>query len=407
MDLAQPIAAAERIRALDAIRGLAVLGILPLNVWAYSMPVAAYMNPTLWGGLSGADYWAWLATHVLFDRKFMALFSMLFGAGVLVFLERAERRGAPLARLHYRRMFWLAVFGAAHAYLLWFGDILFSYAVCGLLLYPLRRLAPRRLLGLGLAVMAVASLLWLAGGLSMRYWPEERVAEFEAANWRPPRERLEAEAAGYRGGWVAQMEFRAATALTIQTTFLLIYELWRAGGLMLIGMALYKWGFLSGAFSTPFYAGWTLAGMAVGVPVVLWGVEQNFLHEWGVRYSFFFGRQWNYWASVPMAVAWAAAVLLALRAPALGWLMARLEAVGRTAFSNYILQTALMTTLFYGHGFGLYGRLGRAEMLGVVAAVWVVQLLVSLLWLRRFRFGPLEWAWRSFTYGRRQPFRLA
>jgi len=161
----------ERIDSLDTLRGFAVLGILVMNVQSFSMPEAAYINPTAYGDLGGGNGWAWLLSHVLADGKFMTIFSMLFGAGILLFTERAASRGDAPARLHVRRMLWLVVFGLAHAYLLWYGDILVAYGICGLLVYPLRRLRPSRRLVLGLAVMAVTSCLALAQG---RDWPRGR-----------------------------------------------------------------------------------------------------------------------------------------------------------------------------------------------------------------------------------------
>ena len=132
MSVYTPVAPGERIRSLDVLRGFAVLGILIMNVQSFSMPGAAYLNPTAWGDLTGINLAVWLAGHVLADQKFLTLFSILFGAGVCLFAERAEARSGRSAAVHYRRMFWLLVFGLAHAYFLWVGDILVPYALCGL-----------------------------------------------------------------------------------------------------------------------------------------------------------------------------------------------------------------------------------------------------------------------------------
>jgi len=171
--IASPAGDPDRVESIDALRGFAVLGILLMNVQSFAMPEAAYINPTAYGRLDGANGWAWLVSHVLADRKFMAIFSMLFGAGILLFTRRAEARGDSPVRLHVRRMLWLVVFGLAHAYLLWYGDILVAYGICGLLAYPLRHLRPGRRFVLGLALLAVASGLALAEGDQGRLDSEE------------------------------------------------------------------------------------------------------------------------------------------------------------------------------------------------------------------------------------------
>ena len=127
-----PIANAQRLVSLDVLRGFALLGILTMNIGLFSMPAATYFAPTVYGSLTGSDGWVWRLTHVLADMKFMAIFSMLFGAGIVLMSERIESRGQPAKGLHYRRMAWLALFGILHAHLLWYGDILYWYGICGM-----------------------------------------------------------------------------------------------------------------------------------------------------------------------------------------------------------------------------------------------------------------------------------
>ena len=400
-----PTAEPERISSLDTLRGFALLGILAMNIWSFGMPFAAYFNPTAYGDLTGANWWAWLLSHVLADQKFMTLFSMLFGAGIVLMTTRVAERGESPARLHYRRMMWLLLFGLVHAYLVWYGDILVLYALCGMFVYPCRKLSPRTLVILGLLVISVSSLISLAGGLSMPYWPESEVTKLEAEHWRPPQERIEQELAAYRGGWLDQMPHRVNFTLEFHSLGIWIWGVWRAGGLMLVGMALYKWGVLSAARSRAFYATCIAAGALLGIPLILYGVHRNIAAGWSVRYSFFLGAQWNYWGSLLVSGAWLGVILLLCKMGALAWLTSRLNAVGRMAFTNYLLHTIICTTIFYGHGFGLFGTLDRSTQLLVVFGVWIFQLVASPLWLRRFRFGPFEWAWRSLTYGARQPFR--
>ena len=192
----------------------------------------------------------------------------------------------------------------------------------------------------------------------------------------------------------------------MQTNAFLFWSGWRAGGLMLIGMALFKWRILSAARSDRFY-GWMVAiGLLVGLPVIATGVVQNFAHQRRFEYSFFLGWQFNHWGSLFVAAAYLGLVMLSIRRlPGLR-IWERLAAVGRMAFTNYILHSVLCTFIFYGHGLGLYGQVGRAGQQLVVLGVWIVQLAISPWWLARFRFGPLEWLWRSLTYWRLQPLRL-
>lgn len=397
--------AAERIASLDVLRGFALLGILVMNVQSFAMPLAAYLNPTVWGDLTGANYLVWLVSHLLADQKMMTLFSMLFGAGIVLFADRAAARGRSPARLHYRRVLWLLLFGAAHGYLLWYGDILFLYAVCALVLYPFRGLRPRSLLSLGVLVISVSSLIYLFFGWSSAYWPEETRAELIDRDWNPTPETKEAEVAAYRGGWREQMAYRAPVTLEFQTFLLLIWGFWRAGGLMLVGMALYKLEVFSARRPPGFYGALVAAGLA-GIPIVAYGVHWNFANEWGLL-SLFYGTQFNYWGSLLVSLGWLGAVMLVCQSGALSWLARRLAAVGRMAFTNYLMQTFICTAIFYGHGLGLFGQVERTGQISVVFGVWLLQLLVSPVWLRHFRFGPFEWLWRSLTYGRLQPFRKA
>ena len=400
---AAPVAQNARIDAIDVLRGVALLGILVMNIQAFAMPQASYFNPTAYGDLTGVNLYVWAAGRMLADQKFMTIFSMLFGTGTVLMAERAETRG-DARRMHYRRMGWLLVIGLLHAHLLWSGDILFLYAVCGMLVYPLREQPPGRLLALGVALLAVASAYSIGSGVSLPYWPEEARVAFTADVWQPTPAMINAELAAYRGGWIDQQPVRSEGAFAFETLVLITWGVWRAGGLMLIGMALFKHGVFSARRSTRFYAALIAVAAAVGLPLQAYGILLDFARGWPV-WSFFVGVQFNYWPSIAVSLGYVGAVMLACRTAALRPYTRPFAAVGQTALSNYLLQTVICTTIFYGHGLGWFGSVDRAGQAGVVAAVWVVQLLSSSLWLRRFRFGPAEWMWRSLTYGVRQPLR--
>lgn len=395
-----PTEASERIPGLDVLRGFALLGILVMNIQLFAMPIAAYENPTTWGDLTGINLGVWTLSHVFFSQKFLTLFSLLFGAGICLFADRIEARGGRPARWHYRRLGWLLVFGLAHAYLLWVGDILVAYAVCGCLVYPFRRRRPRTLLVAGVLALAVASLIALALGavLLAPGLPEAVTVEIEK-EWAPDPAALEAEVAAYGGGWTAQQPLRMEQAFAIHLGALPFSVIWFCGGLMLLGMALYRWGVLSAARSNRFYASLAAGGLLAGLPLVVFGVWWNFSGGWAWQRSLFFGPLFNAWGCIPVALGYLGLVMLAVRRGVLPGLFARLAAVGRMAFTNYLLQTVLCTTLFYGHGLGLFGTTERYQQLLIVFGVWALQLWLSPRWLRRYRHGPLEWLWRTLTYG--------
>ena len=296
-------------------------------------------------------------------------------------------------------MGWLIVIGLLHAHLLWSGDILFLYGVCGMLIYPLRRQPPGRLLVLGTAVLLVASAYSAWSGLLFPEWPQEARTSFTEEVWQPTPAMIQQELAAYRGGWLDQLPTRSASALEFETIALITWGLWRAGGLMLIGMALFRLGVFGAERSPRFHLALIAVALAVGLPLQAYGIATDFERGWPV-WSFFVGAQFNYWPSIAVSLGYVGAVMLACQTEALHTLTRPFAAVGRTALTNYLLQTILCTTIFYGHGLGWFGSVDRLGQLGVVVGVWTVQLIASPLWLKRFRYGPAEWAWRSLTYGK-------
>jgi len=400
-----PVSSSERIFEMDALRGFALMGILVINIQSFSMIMAALFNPTAYGDLTGLNKWVFQLSCTFALMKFMAVFSMMFGAGIVLFTRRAEEKGLRSAPLHYRRMLVLLLFGIAHAYLLWSGDILVWYALSALLIYLFRRISPKKLIIIGTIFIALPSLMMLAGGLSMPYWPEEAVRDLEL-EWRPVEDVVAGEVEAYRGGWLDQMEHRVPMSLKLHTFVFLIWAFWRAGGLMLVGMALYKWGVITGARSRAFYLVMMVVCFIVGFPLVIHGLNSNFETGWDVTYSKFLGSQFNYWGSYFVALGYVAAVMLLCRSGFFKKLLRPLAAAGRMAFTNYLMQTIICTTIFYGHGFGLFGRAERADQILIVFCVWAFQFVVSPVWLRYFRFGPFEWVWRSLTYKKSQPMRV-
>lgn len=427
----EPVAEPERITAVDTLRGFALCGILVMNIIAFALPDAAYGNPPVAGGFAGADFVAWLTSHLFFELKMMSIFSMLFGAGLVLMGERAEARGGTPLRIYYRRVGWLLVIGLAHAYLIWYGDILFFYAVCGLLLYPFRRRSPKVLITVGLLVTMVAIPIGIAFSANITQ-VKQKAAEAEAAlaagqaqqelppdlrnalaawkEMRPTFEPTPAEIAQdiktYRGSYSEIFKHRAPVLFMFQTVFFVAFFLWRIAGLMLLGMGLMKLGVFSAKRSRRFYTFCVILGYGIGFPLIAYGARALIAHQFAADYVFGAGLIFNYVGSLLVALGHVGGVMLVYQARLLNWLTARLAALGRMALTNYLSHSLICTTLFYGYGFGLFGSINRAGLLGVVVAIWIFQLVVSPWWLRRFRFGPAEWVWRSLTYWRRQPMKL-
>jgi uncharacterized protein len=396
-----PTTAINRIISLDILRGLAVLGILIMNIQSFSMPSAAYINPTAFGDLSGINKWIWILSHLLASEKFMAIFSMLFGAGVVLFSENAESKNHNSAALHYKRMAWLLLFGLIHAYLLWYGDILFKYSLCGMLIFVFRKMPPRPLLWLGLGFFVVPLVLNNLIAWSIPYWPEENV-ESTLHSWSPGQEVISHQIDSMRGSWSDRMGIRLPAAVFMHTSYFLMGSFWRIMSMMLLGMALFKWKILSAERSNTFYIRMILAGFLLGFTLSGLGVILNFKQGWNLEYSMFRGSQFNYLGSVGIALGYLGLVMLCSKTGRFQGVKALFAAVGRMAFTNYILMTLMAVFLFNGGGLALYGKVERLVQVAIVLGIWLLLLLISSFWLKRYRFGPLEALWRSLTYGKWQ-----
>ena len=393
----------DRIISLDILRGVAVLGILIMNIQSFSMPSAAYINPTAYGDLNGLNKWVWILSHMLANGKFMAIFSMLFGAGVFIFTENAIAKGRNSASLHYRRMGWLLLAGLMHGYLLWTGDILVSYSLCGMLLFVFRGLPPKKLIWIALGFFMVPIAVDILITWSIPYWPEEAIAN-TMQSWKPDSATISHHLEGYRGRWFEQMELRFHGTVFMQTSLFLMGVFWRVTALMLFGMALFKWGVFSAERSTGFYIRMVLIGLVVGYALSGLGMALNFKQQWTMEYSLFIGSKFNYIGSVGVALGYVGLVMLICKSAGFLFFKKIIAPVGKMAFTNYILQTVICTAIFYGHGLGLYGSVERSGQILFIAGIWILLMAFSPLWLNWFRFGPLEWLWRSLTYRHWQPF---
>lgn len=402
---AEPLATpdADRIRSLDLLRGFAVLGILYMNIQSFSMPFSAYMNPSSYGDLRGRNLAVWLAGRILVDQKFLSLFAMLFGAGIVLMTSRVEKRKLKPAWLHFRRMGWLMLIGLIHGFLVWSGDILFCYGVCGAAAYWVRKWTGRRLLLVALGLLIFGSALGFSSGHFFPRFPAG-LQEMARESWNPPHYRMAEDLAAYRGGWQAQNSRRAVQTFFVDSGAFAFYG-WRVLGLLLMGMALLKFDVLTARRSRRFYGWMAGIGFGAGIPLAAYGAWRIMRSGFSFPYANFAGHQYNYWDSLLVSAGWIGLMMLVAQrfgnSPRLG----PLAATGQMAFTNYMMQSLICTTIFYGHGLGLYGRVTRVQQLGIVLGVWCFQLTFCTLWLRYFRFGPFEWLWRSLTYRHAQPMR--
>lgn len=411
---ASPATAANRIGSLDFIRGLAVMGILFANIVAFGQPFAAYMYPAAFTtGHSEAENWMWIAQFVLIDSKMRGLFTLLFGAGLYLFMEKAWAKGAGLG-LQARRLFWLMLFGLTHYYLIWRGDILFSYAICGFFVLMLIGMSARKQFIFGLLGYISGALLWggmmammvVAAdteqgdpGMPLSDMRAELVAGQEAA-LDDAAIQTELVGEGRYGEFVSHM-FSAHTG---ELAFLLFVWLFETLPLMLIGMALYRWGFFSGAFSRDKLQLWGWAGLIAGGAASLW--LALWVRDGGFTY---YGTQaalvgFSYLPRLAMILG-LAAVLVVWSQGASGWFKQRVSAAGRAAFTNYLGTSVVMMFVFHGWAGGLFGELTRTQLYVVAISTCALMLIWSKPWLKRFRYGPLEWLWRCLTYGRIFPMR--
>jgi uncharacterized protein len=430
---AMPVSEAQRLRLIDALRGVALLGILLMNIPGFAMP--NYFSESFRSDPTNVNFWVSTVIGILFEGKMRALFGMVFGAGVVLFISKKLQTGRPVTGLFYRRMFWLVIFGLMHAHLiLWVGDILYLYGICGMILYLFRNVNPRYLV----LIVFLMAMTDFAANVGLYQWARgQRLAYVEARNaqaegktlteeqeqaladWRaletsfiPNRQDAEENTRKMKSDYAAVASYVRPLAFKLQTMLLPI-EVWDSLALMMLGLALYKWGFLSGNWANRHYWITMAIGYGIGLPLVIYSRYHSYLHypnleailarmeaepiEWtGLIYPF---------QRILLVMAHVSALVLLYKSGVMQGLFRRLEAVGQMAFTNYIMQSVICTLFFFGYGLNYFGELEYYQLYFVVAAIWVLQLIVSPLWLQFFIYGPLEWLWRSLTYWRVQPFR--
>jgi uncharacterized protein len=333
----------------------------------------------------------------------MSIFSILFGAGIVLITEKKELLTGSSVKLHYIRSLILLVIGLIHAHLIWYGDILVAYALCSFIVYPLRKLSPRKLLISGLLIVSVPSFLNGLFQFSLPFMPASELQDLRL-DWAPTNELIEQEITAFTGSISSQIKINSQQALFLETFVFLIQFLWRAGGLMLVGMALYRWGVLSAVRSRSFYLKSAFYSLIIGFPIVIYGIYMNFTMNWDFQYSMFTGSQFNYWGSLFIAYGYISLIMVFAQSDNYNTIKKRLASIGQMALTNYILHSFIGMLIFFGIGFGLFGKIDRSLQILIVGIIWIFQYLASEKWLNSYKFGPLEWVWRSLTYGKKQPF---
>lgn len=404
----------DRILSLDLIRGIAVMGIFSVNVVGMGMMEQAYFYPPDFGFDGLGDRIMWALNSVFVDGRFRGLFSILFGASMTLVIERAVAAGREGWTVHYPRMIVLMAFGAAHYYVLWWGDILINYALVGMVAFLFWRLPTKWLIAAAFAVLALhftPNFMQTAGyvakyeaGTAADATPQER-AKLQELLAEPTPEELAEEIAANK---------EAHSSIAAHVVSQVTENPWRPWnsvfgygletlGLMLIGMAGYKLGFLTGAWRARTYALVTAGFLGVDWLVHAYAayvtLEANFAPQ------VYFPWVYTYPAPLHAIGALGYAALFMLLFSRRSAIADRFAAVGRAAFTNYLGATVIGTLLFSGTFLGLYGEFSRGELWLIVPPAWAFMLLWSKWWLDRYRYGPFEWAWRSLARWKWEPMR--
>ena len=421
-----PVPAEFRIDALDVARGLALCGILLMNITGFGLPFA-YDNPTVYGGAEGADLWSWIVTSMFFEGTQRGLFTLLFGAGIVLLTTSLEKSTRPHASdAYFRRNLWLVVFGLVHAFLLlWTGEILFYYGVTALFVYGLRHAQTRTLLTIavtGIVIAASWTGLETYGGLKAHRefvaadsartrgdsLTKKQTGAVEAwqeqlKNFKPDSAKIQKELDAKRGSYWDILKLQAPRVVRFQSMGIYRY-FFDYFSMMLLGIVLFRAGVLTAQESTRTYLLMILAGYMVGLSVNAYEVRTVMDGNFGLLA---YNQSWITYdlGRIAMTFGHVGAIMLFCKSSWFGGIKRAFAAVGRMAFTNYIMTSIICAIVFYGFGFGLFGELRRHQLYYVVGAIWIFQLIVSPLWLARYRFGPLEWMWRWLTYGERPAMR--
>jgi len=417
-----PLKLSERIHSLDIMRGIVLFGILLMNINGFGLE-GAYGDPTVSGGATGWNLITWITTNMFFEGTMRALFSLLFGVGMFILLDRLEKKGAGIkgADIYFRRLIWLLIFGLIHGYLLlWTGEILYDYALMGFVIYSFRDFKPKNLL-------ILASILFICGGVwyyadyqrDLKFMNDVELAqahknenkeltkELKEADFKWQEMQYKRSPEGIaefnenmHKGYLDIVSFLAPENRRTDQNWPYRYDLWDVFTMMLIGIALFRMNILSAEKSYSFYGFMALVGYGVGLTTNYF--EVNYIMDNNFSFLSFSKTNITYdLGRVGVAIGHVALIMIFCKLPLLNWLKLGLSAVGKMALTNYIMHSIICMIFFTGVGFSMFGKLQRYELLYVVFSIWIFQLILSPIWLKYFQFGPLEWIWRNLSYGKK------
>lgn len=422
----KPLKATDRILSLDIMRGIVLFGILLMNINEMGL-AHAYGDPTGSGGATGFNLYTWITTNMLFEGTMRALFSLLFGVGMFIFLDRLQKKGAGIeaANIYFRRLIWLLIFGLIHGYLLlWTGEILYDYALMGFLVFSFRNLSPKKLILTAIILFSIGSF-W-------SYYDYTKDAKFMdkvnlAQTYKTENKELTKELKKADEKWESMKKERSPEAIEEYNNdmhadyFSLVaflseknqesdlvwpyrYDVWDILSMMLIGIALFKLKILSAEKSYRLYILMTIIGYIVGLSVNYYETQLiinsnfSFLSFSKTSITYDLGR-------VPTAIGHIGLIMLLCKLPILKWLKQALSAVGKMALTNYVMHSVFAMFIFTGVGFKLFGTFSRHQLLYIVFGIWLFQLIASPIWLKYFQYGPLEWLWRYLSYLKKPVFK--
>jgi uncharacterized protein len=428
--LVSPVSQQERITIIDSLRGFAILGILLMNIPGFGLPGPVGGDPSVLNEWGTINYKVWFFVDWFPEGTQRAIFSMLFGAGILLFIGGKEKRldGLLPADYFFRRQLWLMVFSLIDVFiLLWSGDILLDYACLGMIMYSFRKLSPKALLiGAGLCFIfmlarenrdlyhdkkvisrgeKIAAIDTAATKLNLIQKEQlNAMQDFKDRTTPEGRQkRMQKAMLKTQGSYEALYEYRTTRYVDDLAKYL-FFGIWDVLLFMFLGMAFFKMGILTGQANVKVYWGMCMVGLGMGLTFSYFRL-QSFIdvkfnwYEYTKNVSFSFYELSRTFRSIGIL----GLLMLLYKSGLFKWLFALMRPVGQMAFTNYLMQSFMCGLFFYGIGFGMYGHLQRHEVYYVVAAVWALQIIWSHVWLKFFRFGPLEWAWRSLTYWKLQP----
>ncbi len=429
--LAVPVNQSERIVILDSLRGIAILGILLMNIPGFGLPApASFGDLAVMNEMGTINQRTWFIIDWILEGSQRALFSMLFGAGIILFISRQEKKtdGLLPADYFFRRQLWLLVFGLFNAFaLLWFWDILFQYACCGMILFVFRKWSPKLLLiaaGICLLLMTLRENVDFQRDKATIHKGEmiakmdttktklndeqqEKLGAMtgfkEKSSLEARKKEMESNLRKVRGDYGDFYKYQSERSFFMETTFF-YNAVWDLFLFMFIGMAFYKNGILMGTASSKTY--WLLFSLGLGIGLVLsWFRLQPLIDYQFNKFDYTKNVFFEFYeiSRTLRALGIFGLIMLLYKSGWFKWLFALMRPVGQMAFTNYLMQSVLVGLFFYGVGFGYFGKLQRYEIYYVVAVTWAIQIIWSHIWLRYFKFGPLEWAWRSLTYWKKQP----